>query len=194
MGLWMVQCVKRELDNKYSFSELAEMASKVEPFKQFININDSRFENPKNMIKEIQDYCRETHQKVPETLGEVVMAIYSNLALFYAYEIQKLDHILGFKIDSLNIVGGGSNVALLNQLTSTLAGIDVYAGPGEATAIGNLIVQMITNHDILNVYLGRRVISDSFDIKKYEPEREKYSNVLDEYIDFLNTSRKGELV
>lgn len=194
MGLWMVQCVKRELDNKYSFSELAEIASKVEPFKQFININDSRLENSKNMIKEIQDYCRETHQKVPETPGEVVMAIYSNLALFYAYEIQKLDHILGFKIDSLNIVGGGSNVALLNQLTSTLAGIDVYAGPGEATAIGNLIVQMITNHDILNVYLGRRVISDSFDIKKYEPEREKYSNVLDEYIDFLNTSRKGELV
>lgn len=192
MGLWMVQCVKRELDDKYSFPELADMASQVEPFQQFININDERFVNPKNMIKEIQEYCRETGQKIPETPGEVVMAIYSNLALFYAREIQKLNHILGYKIDTLNIVGGGSNVALLNQLTSTISGIEVYAGPGEATAISNLIVQMITRADILNVYLGRRIISDSFDIKKYEPEKGKYDGVLDDYINFLHTAKRGE--
>lgn len=194
MGLWMVQCVKRELHDQYSFSELAERANKVEPFKQFININDERFVNPKNMIQEIQNYCRETHQEVPETPGEIVMAIYSNLALFYAYELQKLNDILGYQIDALNIVGGGSNVTLLNQLTSTISGIDVYAGPGEATAIGNLIVQMITAGQILNVYLGRRVISNSFDIKKFEPERGKYPDVLDEYVNFLNIAKRGELV
>lgn len=193
MGLWMVQCVKRELDDKYSFSELAEMAGKVEPFQQFININDKRFENPKNMIKEIQAYCRETGQKVPETPGEICMTIYSNLALFYANEIQKLNNILGYKIDTLNIVGGGSNVALLNQLTSTVSGIDVYAGPGEATAIGNLTVQMITKSDILNVYLARRIISDSFDIKKYIPEEGKYQGVLEKYQDFLHKSQQKEV-
>lgn len=118
------------------------------------------------------------------------MAIYSNLALFYAYQIQKLDNILGYKIDTLNIVGGGSNVALLNQLTSTLAGIPVYAGPGEATAIGNLVVQMITRDDILNVYLARRIISDSFDIKKFTPEQGKYAGVLSDYLNFLHSVKK----
>lgn len=193
MGLWMVQCVKRELNNKYSFSELAAMAGKVKPFEQFININDKRFENPKNMIQEIQNYCRETNQKVPETPGEICMAIYSNLALFYAQQIQILDDILGYKLDTLNIVGGGSNVALLNQLTATVSGIDVYAGPGEATAIGNLTVQMITKSDILNVYLARRIISDSFDIKKYTPEEGKYQGVLKKYQEFLQKEEQKEV-
>ena len=194
MGLWMVQCVKRELKDKYSFSELAEKAKKVEPFQQFININDERFVNPQKMIAEIQVYCRETGQKVPETPGEIVMAIYSNLALFYAHEIDKLNQILGYQIDTLNIVGGGSNVTLLNQLTSTIAGIDVYAVPGEATAIGNLVVQMITRSDILNVYLARRIISDSFKIKKYEPEKDKYEGILADYVNFLHTAKRGEML
>lgn len=194
MGLWMVQCVKRELDDQYSFSELAEMASKVKPFEQFININDERFVNPKNMIAEIQAYCRETGQKIPNTPGAIVMAIYSNLALFYAHEIEKLNQILGYQIDTLNIVGGGSNVSLLNQLTSTVAGIAVYAGPSEATAIGNLVVQMITRSDILNVYLARRIISASFAIKKYEPEKGKYEGILADYVNFLHTAKRGEVI
>lgn len=136
---------------------MAELAGEVEPFEQFINVNDQRFQNPGNMIQEIQAYCRETGQKIPETPGEIMMAIYSNLALFYANEISKLDDIMGYHIDTLNIVGGGSNVALMNQLTSTIANVDVYAGPSEATAIGNILVQMITAGDVLNVYLGRRI-------------------------------------
>lgn len=184
---------KRELNDKYSFSELAEMAEKVKPFQQFININDERFVNPQNMIKEIQTYCRETGQKIPKTPGEICMAIYSNLALFYAQEIQKLNDILGYKIDTLNIVGGGSNVALLNQLTATISGIDVYAGPDEATAIGNLTVQMITKADILNVYLARRIISNSFKVKKYIPEIGKYQGVLNNYLDFLHNINQKEV-
>lgn len=86
-----------------------------------------------------------------------MMAIYLNLALFYVNEISKLDDIMGYHIDTLNIVGGGSNVALVNQLTSTIANVDVYAGPSEATAIENILVQMITAGDVLNVYLGRRI-------------------------------------
>ncbi|MSE06289.1 rhamnulokinase, partial [Lactobacillus salivarius] len=104
-------------------------------------------------------------------------------------EISKLDDIMGYHIDTLNIVGGGSNVALMNQLTSTIANVDVYAGPSEATAIGNILVQMITAGDVLNVYLGRRIISDSFDIKHYTPEQDKYAGVLAEYQQFLNKER-----
>lgn len=191
MGLWMIQCVKKELDNKYSFSELAEMASEVKPFEQYININDERFTNPDSMINTIQSYCRETDQKVPETPGEISMAIYSNLALYYANEIQKLDKILGYKLESLNIVGGGSNVTLLNQLTSTLSNIDVYAGPGEATAIGNLMVQMITKNDINNISEGRNVIRDSFEIKKFRPETNKFGDVLKDYQEFLEHGEKA---
>ena len=191
MGLWMVQCVKRDFNDKYSFSELAQLASKTKPFSQFININDERFVNPENMIQEIQAYCQETGQRVPKTPGEIAMAIYSNLALFYAYEIQKLNHIIGYQIDTLNIVGGGSNVALLNQLTSTIAGIDVYAGPSEATAIGNLAVQMITRNDVANVSAARQIIKDSFAIKHFKPEQGKYLGILDDYINFLHTANRG---
>lgn len=191
MGLWMIQCVKKELDNKYSFSELAEMASQVKPFEQYINVNDERFTNPDSMINSIQSYCRENDQKVPETPGEISMAVYSNLALYYANEIQKLDKILGYKLESLNIVGGGSNVKLLNQLTSTLSNIDVYAGPGEATAIGNLMVQMITKNDVTNISEGRNMIRNSFAIKKFRSETNKFGDTLRRYQEFLEHGEKA---
>lgn len=187
MGLWMIQCVKKELNEKYSFAELAELSQQVKPFQQFIDVNNERFTNPESMIQEIQMYCKETEQTVPNTPGELAMAIYSNLALYYANEIQKLDKILGYRLESLNIVGGGSNVKLLNQLTSTLSNVDVYAGPGEATAIGNLIVQMITKNDINNIADGRKIIHNSFKIKTFKPESNKYGNILQRYQEFLES-------
>lgn len=186
----MIQCVKKELDDKYSFAELADLAGQVKPFQQFINVNDDRFTNPDNMIKEIQTYCRESQQKVPETPGEIAMAIYSNLALYYANEIEDLNNILGYKLSTLNIVGGGSNVKLLNQLTSTLSNIDVYAGPSEATAIGNLIVQMITKNDVNNIGEGRKLIRDPFGVKKFVPETHKYADVLHRYQEFLENNER----
>ena len=185
MGLWMIQNVKKELNGEFSFQELADLAAQEKPFQQFIDVNDERFTNPANMINAIKDYCRETGQKVPETPGELAMAIYSNLALYYANELQELNKILGYQIKSLNIVGGGSNVTLLNQLTSTLAQIKVFAGPGEATAIGNLIVQMITNKEMKNIAEGRQIIKNSFKIKQFNPEANKYEDVLKTYQDFL---------
>lgn len=189
MGLWIIQNVKEELDDDYSFAELAELAGKEKPFEQFIDVNDDRFQNPDNMIQEIQAYCRETKQPIPQTPGELAMAVYSNLSLYYANELEVLGNILGYKIENLNIVGGGSNVALMNQLTATIADVDVYAGPSEATAIGNLIVQMISQGDILNVYLARRIIADSFPIKKFFPGQESFSTKLVEYQDFLKKAK-----
>ena len=193
MGLWIAQCVRHELDDKYSFGELAKMAQQVKPFQQFIDINDDRFTNPDNMVKELQDYCRETKQIVPETPGEIFQAIYSNLSLFYANELSKLDRILGYHIDTLNIVGGGSNVALMNQLTSTLANIKVVAGPSEATAVGNIMVQMIASDEVENISAGRRLIAESFDLKRYLPETNKYGDILKEYQQFL-THKAKEMV
>lgn len=189
MGLWMVQCVRREMENKYSFAELAQLAKQVEPFQQFMDVNDHRFTNPENMIAEIQNYCKETGQKVPQSTGEIVSAIYCNLALYYANEIEKLEEITGKKIDSVNIIGGGSNVGFLNQLTSTLSNKTVYAGPDEATSIGNLIVQMITNGDVQNIEEGRKLIRNSFKIKSYQPDKNhSYRSVLQQYKAFIESS------
>ncbi|VDG32051.1 rhamnulokinase [Lactobacillus sp.] [Lactiplantibacillus mudanjiangensis] len=190
MGLWIAQCVRHELNDKYSFGELAKLATEVKPFAQFIDINDDRFTNPDNMIKELQDYCRENGQQVPETPGELFQAIYSNLSLFYANELSKLDEILGYHIDTLNIVGGGSNVGLMNQLTSTLAQVDVIAGPSEATAVGNIMVQMVAATEVNNLDAGRQLIADSFDLKRYHPEASQYGEVLSQYQAFLSKQIK----
>lgn len=185
MGMWICQCVQRELGEKYSFSQLAAMAKEVQPFQQFIDINDQRFTNPVSMIAELQNYCQETKQVVPKTPGEIFMAIYSNLALFYAYQLEELQQLTDKKITVLNIVGGGSNVALLNQLTSDIAQIKVVAGPSEATAIGNVIVQMIAQNAVSDLATARRLILDSFAIESFVP-KEKYADVLVKYKGFLN--------
>lgn len=185
MGLWIAQCVRHELADEVSFGELAKQAEAVRPFQQFIDINDPRFVNPANMTAELQNYCRETQQPVPETPGELFQAIYSNLSLYYANELQKLDQILNYHIERLNIVGGGSNVALMNQLTSTLANVEVIAGPSEATAIGNVLVQMIATDAVENINAGRQLIGKSFKLKHYYPETGKYGDILQQYQQFI---------
>ena len=185
MGLWMIQNVKHDLNDQYSFAQLAELAGQAKPFEQFIDVNDESFINPENMIEAIQTYCQKTNQVVPQTPGEIAMAIYSNLALYYANELENLNNILGYKLEALNIVGGGSNVKLLNQLTSTLADIPVFAGPSEATAIGNLVVQMITENEINNIADAREMIRSSYQINEFHPETNKYGDILKDYQDFL---------
>lgn len=186
MGMWIVQCIQREYEGAYSFPELAEMARQEAPFQQFIDINDDRFTNPDSMIAEIKGYCHETGQTIPETPGQLVMSVYSNLALFYANQIHKLGEILGKSIQTLNIVGGGSNVALLNQLTADLAQVKVVAGPDEATAIGNIIVSMISTHELEDVKAGRELIEHSFNLKQFMPVAAKYPEVLNKYQAYLN--------
>lgn len=185
MGLWIVQSIRREQNNKYSFAEMAAQAEQVEPFQQFININDERFSNPESMIGEIQAYCRETGQTVPQTTGELVSAAYCNLALFYANELEKLAEIVRHPIHVLHIVGGGSNVDFLNQMTSTLAGIAVKAGPSEATAVGNLLVQMISSGEVGNLSEARKLVARSFAIKTYKPQENEYPDVLKNYKTFI---------
>ncbi len=171
MGLWIVQEIARMSDYKYSFAEMAEQASHSPFFSQIIDVNDERFNNPANMIEEIQGYCQETGQLVPETIGELTNCVYSSLAVCYAKALLKLKEITGKEINKLYIVGGGSNVGLLNQLTANLTGIPVYAGPSEATAIGNLSVQMMTDHQMRDLAHAREIIRNSFDIREYQPEK-----------------------
>ncbi|WP_461213748.1 rhamnulokinase [Lacticaseibacillus sp. GG6-2] len=185
MGMWIVQSLKHNYDDKYSFPELAKMAAEAKPFALFIDVNDDRFANPDNMLEELKAYAKETGQYVPQTPGEMVRAVYDNLALYYASAIHMLAKIISKPITTLNIVGGGSNVALLNQLTADLAGVTVIAGPSEATAIGNIIVQMIATGAVKDVVAGRQLIADSFDLKTFKPAQDAYAGVLDRYEAFM---------
>lgn len=175
-GMWCVQEIARILDYKYSYEEMANLASQEEPFQQYIDLNDQRFSNPQNMIEEIQKYCMETNQVVPETVGELTMAVYSNLALMYGYELNRIESLTGKTIDILHIVGGGSNIKLLNQLTADVAQRKVITGPGEGTAIGNILVQMISLEIFESMSDARKFLYSQIDVEIYEPLRE-YSDI-----------------
>ncbi|HEM2547292.1 TPA: rhamnulokinase [Streptococcus suis] len=169
-GMWCVQEIARLTDYRYSFKEMAEQAALVEPFQQEIDLNDDRFTNPENMIEEIKEACRETGQKVPESIGELVMAVYSNLAKAYGRELKQVEALTGQSIDCLHIVGGGSNINLLNQLTANVIGKEVIAGPGEATAIGNLLVQMIATGEFENLQEARQWLAETSEFETFIPQ------------------------
>ncbi|MFU1792240.1 rhamnulokinase [Paenibacillus azoreducens] len=181
MGLWIVQEIARNSDSRLSFAEMADQANQYPFFKQIIDVNDPRFNHPVHMITEIQNYCRETGQDVPESIGELTNCVYGSLALRYAKELEKMKRITKRDIEALYIVGGGSSVEILNQLTANLAGVTVYAGPAEATAVGNLSVQMITEREIKDVDQARDLVRNSFDIKEYKPQKIESASVFEKY-------------
>ena len=160
MGLWMIQQVRHELDDKYSFVELAEMA-RENPVSDEIDVNDKRFLAPKNMTKEI-------HSAVGRELnvGETAYVIYNNLAKYYAISLDALENLTGEKYDTLNIIGGGSKNELLNELTKEKTGKRIIAGPAEGTAIGNILMQMVGTGTCASIKEGREIIKKSFDIKE----------------------------
>lgn len=169
MGLWLIQEVQRLYDYKYSFAELASFAEESKPFKALINPNNSRFLNPENMIEEIQNYCKETKQFVPETPGEIARCIFESLAFQYKEALLQIKEISKKDINKIHIIGGGAQNKLLNQLCADFTQCEVYAGPIEATALGNLAVQFIALGEISSLKEARKIILESFDIDKYIP-------------------------
>lgn len=166
MGLWMIQSVRREWSDVYSFSELCRMASE-EPFTSLVDCNDSRFLAPESMIQAVQEYCRETSQAVPETPGEIASVIYRSLAECYHKTAVELEEITGKKFSKIHIVGGGANADYLNRLTAASTGKKVLAGPVEATAIGNLMSQMLAAGEFKSLQEGRACVYQSFEIQEY---------------------------
>ncbi len=168
MGLWMIQSVRHEFGDQYGYGEICEMAEACKDFPSRVDAGDERFLNPPSMTEAVQTYCRETGQPVPETLGELATVIYASLAECYARTADLLEEMTGKKYTSIYIVGGGSQADYLNRLTAIASGRRVYAGPSEATAIGNILCQMIRSGEISSLEEGRRIVRASFAIKKYE--------------------------
>ncbi len=120
------------------------------------------------MVTAVQDYCRKSGQQVPETLTELAAVIYNSLAKCYADKLSEIQKLTGKKYDRINIIGGGSNADYLNRLTAKYTGVAVHAGPGEATAIGNILAQMLTSGVFDSLAQARDCVKASFDVKVYE--------------------------
>jgi rhamnulokinase len=172
MGLWMIQEVKRNYKDEYSFARLVEMAREAREFSAIVNVNDGRFLKPDDMIREIQNHCVETGQAVPSSPGEVAKCVFDSLAASYKEAADQLEEVIERKFSKINIIGGGSQNEMLNQLISNATGKPVYAGPVEATAIGNLAVQLMALGQIKDTREARQIIRNSFELKKYKPEHE----------------------
>ena len=169
MGLWIIQSVRHELDDKYSFAELENMARECEKTacdNWTVDVNLLRFYNPQSMIGELKDEYRLSGLKVPETPGELAYCVYNSLALCYKTAIADLEKITGKKYPSISIIGGGSRDNYLNALTSRYTGKPVHAGPTEATATGNILLQMKQAGDSAVKNGFTDLVKKSFEIKE----------------------------
>lgn len=166
MGLWMIQSVRSEIASDMSYAKICEGASKSE-IKSIIDANDSRFLAPDNMCEEVKNACKESGQQVPNDIFELACVIYNSLGECYRKTVNEIEEITGNQCDQIYIVGGGSNADYLNEITSKACKKRVFAGPAEATAIGNIAVQMIALGEIKDLCMARGMISESFEIKEY---------------------------
>ncbi|MBQ6921940.1 MAG: rhamnulokinase [Clostridia bacterium] len=166
MGMWMIQCIKKELNDKYSFTDFVALAREVKDFNSIVEVNDRSFFAPDSMIDAVKNYCRNSGQKVPETVGELVLCVYSSLAESYKTSVEQIEQITGKKFDKIHIVGGGCQNVLMNELASKYTGRTVVTGPVEATATGNIIAQMLALGEIKTLKDGKELIRKSFEIKE----------------------------
>lgn len=167
MGLWMIQSVKKELKEDLSFAQICEMASR-ENIPSIVDCNDERFLAPASMTQAVRDFCADTNQPVPESTGEIASVIYNSLAKCYADTLAEIESITGVHYDTIHVVGGGANAGYLNELTAKYTRRRVLAGPTEATAIGNIMVQMMYNGVFADLPSARACVGRSFDVKEYK--------------------------
>lgn len=169
MGLWMIQSVRNELGRRHSFSELCELAEEAREFPSRVDVNDQSFLAPESMIGAVKEFCRKSGQPIPETIGQLAAVIYQSLADSYGKTVKELEAVTGRRFARIHIVGGGANADYLNRLTAKSTGLPVCAGPTEATAIGNLAVQMLADGRFGSLREVRGAIRDSFAITEYRP-------------------------
>ena len=174
VGLWLLQESRREWIRQgltLSFNDLDRMAEESEPFRSLINPNSPRFLKPDQMPQKIAAYCRETGQPVPETPGEVTRCIFESLALLYRQTLQKIEEITCRSITRVHIVGGGTKSSLLNQYAASGTGRTVFAGPVEATACGNILIQALALGHLPSLAALRETVANSFPILEYHPQQ-----------------------
>ena len=173
MGLWIVQECRRAWEREgevLDYDALMAEAGRAQGMVAFIDPDAPEFLPPGDMPSRVVDFCRRTGQRPPSTRGEVVRCVLESLALKYRWVVERLVEVTGREVSALHVVGGGSRNALLCQYTADALGMEVIAGPVEATALGNIAVQALGGHDLREI---RRVIRGSVSLRSYEPSPER---------------------
>ena len=172
MGLWLIQECRRDwikAGHTYSWNEIVAEAEKAEPFRSIIDPDFGEFFAGGQMVEKIQNYCRNTNQPVPESVGQIARCIYESLALKYRWALERLEEIKGQRIDQLNIVGGGCQNKLLNQFVADALDRPVVTGPIEGAAIGNLLTQAMALGEIKDIEELRAVVRRSEPVSEFQP-------------------------
>ncbi len=173
MGLWLIQETRRQLGRMgqdYSYAQLEQEALKVAPFQSFIDPDAPEFLKPGHIIEDIKEFCKKSGQRVPETVGEIMRCIYESLAMKYRYVFEFLKTSAGKNYAQINVVGGGTKDGFLCQLCANACNTKVVAGPIEATAMGNIAVQLMSLGYIKDLKAARQAVINSFPVKEFKPE------------------------
>jgi rhamnulokinase len=172
MGLWLVQECRRtwaQAGEEHSYGELTEMAGQARPFLAVVDPDHGEFFKPSDMPARIQAYCQRTGQPLPQSKGAVIRCALEGIALKYRWVLERLEEMLGRRLDPVHIVGGGTQNHLLSQFTADAVGRQVITGPIEATATGNVLMQMMALGHVNSLAEGREVARRSASLLTYEP-------------------------
>jgi rhamnulokinase len=172
MGLWMLQCCRQSwtaLGRYFGHSELMELAACADPFRCLVDPDHPSFLRPADMPATIDQFCARTNQPSPKTQGAYVRTILESLAFKYRLVLHSLEQLIRRPIDKIRVIGGGSKNRLLNQMTADATGRSVLAGPAEATALGNVAIQILATGGATSLNEVRNIIDRSFPVERFEP-------------------------
>ena len=172
MGLWMLQGCRQSWTahgKSFDYRELMELAAREESFSHLVDPDDESFLRPPDMLAAINDFCSRTHQPIPQRPGAYVRTVLESLAFKYRLVLRNLEQVSGKRMEQMRIIGGGSRNRLLNQLTADATGRRVLAGPVEATALGNVTIQILATGGAASLQEARAIVDRSFPTEIFEP-------------------------
>ncbi len=188
-GLWLIQESRRQWireGKEYSYAELEKLALECEPFKCFIDPDAPEFGTMGNLPERVKEYCRKTNQYVPETVGEIMRCIYESLALKYRLTFDGIMECTGKDYDRIHVMGGGTKDKLLLNMTAQSCNVPVYGGPIEATALGNIAIQLMADGTIADIKEARKIIAKGENLKLYEPgDRDAWESAYEKYKEII---------
>lgn len=189
IGLWLIQESRRQWKREgkeYSYADLEKLALAAEPFKCFIDPDAPEFVPHGNIPERVREFCRKTGQYVPETVGEIMRCIYESLAMKYRLTFEKLRECTERDYPVIHVIGGGTKDGLLCQMTANSCDRTVKAGPIEATVMGNVAVQLMSDGSVKNIGQARKIVADSSELKTFEPkDMDKWAGAYEDFLKII---------
>ncbi len=186
IGLWLIRRQWKREGKEYSYADLEKLALAAEPFKCFIDPDTPEFVPHGNIPERVREFCRKTGQYVPETVGEIMRCIYESLAMKYRLTFEKLRECTERDYPVIHVIGGGTKDGLLCQMTANSCDRTVKAGPIEATVMGNVAVQLMSDGSVKNIGQARKIVADSSELKTFEPkDTDKWAGAYEDFLKII---------